>query len=147
MINTILTALVFATAAPLLTSSTPLAAAESNPAAEFQLSTHVLDITAGTPGVGVDVVLERKSPDGKWTEVGKGTTGKDGRIATFLEKVGTTSQVGTYRFTFGLEKYFKAKGVTPVFPEAVVVFQITDGTHYHIPVVVTPYAISTYRGS
>lgn len=148
MIKTIITAAAFATAVPLLTSSTPLAAAaERTTVAEFQLSTHVLDISAGTPGVGVDVVLEKKSPNGKWTEVGNGTTGKDGRIATFLEKVGTTSHAGTYRFTFGLEKYFKAKGVTPVFPEAVVVFKITDATHYHIPVVVTPYAISTYRGS
>jgi len=48
---------------------------------------------------------------------------------------------------FDLEKYFKAKGVTTVFPAGVVVFRITDETHYHIPVVVTPYAISTYRGS
>ncbi len=80
-------------------------------------------------------------------EVGKALTGKDGRIATFLAKDGTPSYVGMYRFTFGLEKYFKSKGLTPVFPEAVVVFRITDNAHYHIPVVVTPYAISTYRGS
>lgn len=135
MLKSILTALVFAIGTPLLT------------AAEFQLSTHVLDTTTGTPGAGVEVVLEKKSNDGKWQEIAKATTGKDGRIGNFLEKDGSTSHSGTYRFTFGLEKYFKAKGVTPVFPEAVVVFKITDETHYHIPVVVTPYAISTYRGS
>lgn len=116
-------------------------------AAEFQLSTHVLDTTSGTPGAGVEVVLEKKSADGKWTEVAKAVTGKDGRFGDFLEKDGTSSHIGTYRFTFGLEKYFEAKGVKPVFPEAVVVFKITDQTHYHIPVVVTPFAISTYRGS
>gem|GEM_PF-3133263 len=60
---------------------------------------------------------------------------------------GTNRNRGTYRLMFDLEKYFKAKGVTTVFPAGVVVFRITDETHYHIPVVVTPYAISTYRGS
>ncbi len=147
MMKTIIAALIVASAAPLLTA-VPLTATPSiATAADFQLSTHVLDISSGTPGVGVDVVLEKKSPNGQWTQIGKGTTGKDGRIGTFLEKVGTTSHVGTYRLTFGLEQYFKAKGVSPVFPEAVVVFKITDAAHYHIPVVVTPYAISTYRGS
>lgn len=135
MITAFVFAIIFAIGTPLLT------------AAEYQLSTHVLDTTTGTPGGGVEVLLEKKSEDGKWTEVGRAVTGKDGRFGDFLENDGKTSHQGTYRFTFGLEKYFEAKGVTPVFPEAVVVFKITDQAHYHIPVVVTPFAISTYRGS
>lgn len=135
MIKTVLAALAFAFASPLL------------PAPDYQLSTHVLDTTTGTPGVGVDVVLEKKSDAGAWKEVGKAVTGPNGRFGDFLALKGTASNRGTYRLTFNLEKYFKAKGLTTVFPEAVVVFKITDETHYHIPVVVTPYAISTYRGS
>ncbi|MEO7362587.1 MAG: hydroxyisourate hydrolase [Gemmatimonadaceae bacterium] len=135
MIKLVLAALAFAIATPLL------------PAPEFQLSTHVLDTTSGTPGVGVAVLLERKSDAGTWKQVSKAITGANGRFGDFLPLDGTKSNRGTYRLTFDLEKYFKAKGVTTVFPEAVVVFKITDETHYHIPVVVTPFAISTYRGS
>lgn len=116
-------------------------------AAEFQLSTHVLDTTSGSPGPGVKVLLEKRDADGKWKEAGEGVTGKDGRIKDFLEIRANGENVGTYRLTFGLEAYFKAKKQETVFPEAVVVFKITDSSHYHIPVVVTPYAISTYRGS
>lgn len=65
---------------------------------------------------------------------------------TFFKNHGITSHTGDYRFTFGLEKYFEAMGVTPVFLEAVVVFNITDQAHDHIPVEITPYTISTYRG-
>ncbi len=116
-------------------------------AAEFQLSTHVLDTTSGSPGPGVKVLLEKRDAEGKWSKVGDGVTDKDGRIKEFLEIQGATGNVGTYRLTFGLEEYFKSRKKETVFPEAVVVFKITDGSHYHIPVVVTPFAISTYRGS
>jgi len=86
------------------------------------------------------------SGDWKWSEVGKATVGKDKILGDFFEKHGITSHTGAYRFTFGLEKYFEAMGVTPVFLEAVVVFNITDQAHDHIPVEITPYTISTYRG-
>lgn len=135
MIKIVLAALAFAVSTPLL------------PAPEFQLSTHVLDTTSGTPGVGVEVLLEKKTDAGSWKQVGKAVTGPNGRYGDFLPLNGTTSNRGTYRLTFDLEKYFRTKGVTTVFPEAVVVFKMTDETHYHIPVVVTPFAISTYRGS
>ncbi len=116
-------------------------------AADFQLSTHVLDTSSGAPGPGVKVLLEKRDADGKWKQAGEGVTDKDGRIKDFLEIHTTGDNLGTYRLTFGLEKYFAGKKQETVFPEAVVVFKITDSSHYHIPVVVTPYAISTYRGS
>ncbi len=116
-------------------------------AADFQLSTHVLDTTTGTPGPGVKVLLEKKDADGTWQKSGEGVTDKDGRIRDFLEIPATGDNRGIYRLTFGLEDYFKSKNQETVFPEAVVVFKITGTTHYHIPVVVTPFAISTYRGS
>lgn len=117
-------------------------------AADFQLSTHVLDTTQGKPGAGINVTLERQDPDGAWVKVGDETTGKDGRIANFLKVEKDKSSKGTYRFTFFLEKYFSTRGLETVFPEAVIVFKISDDDqHYHIPLVVTPYALSTYQGS
>jgi 5-hydroxyisourate hydrolase len=116
-------------------------------AAGFQLSTHVLDTSAGTPGPGVKVLLEKRDAAGAWQKAGEGVTDKQGRIGNFLELAAGGDNRGTYRLTFGLESYFKAKHQDTVFPEAVVVFKITDESHYHIPVVVTPFAISTYRGS
>jgi 5-hydroxyisourate hydrolase len=116
-------------------------------AAEFQLSTHVLDTTLGKPGTGVDVNLEKRAPDGTWIEVGKGITDQSGRIGNFLKIEKDVSHVGVYRFTFSLEKYFATRGLETVYPEAVIVFKISDATHYHIPLIVTPYALSTYRGN
>lgn len=116
-------------------------------AADFQLSTHVLDTTLGKPGVGVEVTLEKRASDGTWTELATETTGKDGRIGNFLQIEANKSHQGVYRLTFFLEKYFSARGIETVFPEAMIVFKISDETHYHIPLVVTPFAFSTYRGS
>lgn len=116
-------------------------------AEEFQLSTHVLDTTLGKPGAGVEVSLEKRAGDGSWDPVGREVTGKDGRIGTFLKTEKAKSNQGVYRLTFFIEKYFSAKGLETVFPEAVIVFKISDESHYHIPLVVTPYALSTYRGS
>ncbi len=116
-------------------------------AAEFQLSTHVLDTSSGKPGPGVKVLLEKKASDGTWSKAGTATTDKDGRAKEFLEMKGNESNRGTYRLTFETGEYFTAKNQETVFPEAVVVFTIKDETHYHIPVVITPFAISTYRGS
>lgn len=95
----------------------------------------------------IDVTLEKRATDGTWTQVGEETTGKDGRIGNFLSTEETKSHPGTYRLTLSLEKHFASRDLKTVFPEAVIVFQITDDTHYHIPLVVTPYALSTYRGS
>lgn len=113
----------------------------------YQLSTHVLDTTLGKPGKGVVVTLEKRNAQGEWIKVGTQTTDKDGRIGSFLERHEQVSNLGTYRFTFQLEEYFQKEGKKTVFPEAVIVFRITDNEHYHIPLVVTPYALSTYRGS
>lgn len=116
-------------------------------AAEFQLSTHVLDTSIGKPGPGVKVILEKKATDGTWNKISEGVTNQDGRITDFLERKGIGANLGTYRLTFFLKEYFETRNQTTVFPEAVVVFVISDETHYHIPLVVTPYALSTYRGS
>lgn len=114
---------------------------------KYQLSTHVLDTTLGKPGEGVDVKLEKRNDKGEWVELGTNTTDHDGRIRSFLELKNEGANDGVYRFTFSLDKYFDKRGEKTVFPEAVIVFRIEGDEHYHIPLVVTPYALSTYRGS
>jgi 5-hydroxyisourate hydrolase len=128
--------------ASLLILSTSLFAAK-----EYQLSTHVLDTTLGLPGEGVHVTLEKKNDAGEWIAVATKMTNGDGRINSFLKLDHKVSNDGVYRFTFKLEEYFEKRGEDTVFPEAVVVFKIEGREHYHIPLVVTPYALSTYRGS
>jgi 2-oxo-4-hydroxy-4-carboxy-5-ureidoimidazoline decarboxylase len=108
-------------------------------AAGSRLSTHVLDTVRGEPAGGVVVRLEF---DGR--EIGRGTTDGDGRIADF--GVGLLG-AGVYRLVFETEAYF-GSGQTAFFPEVVVTFR-ADGQRpkYHVPVLLSSYSYSTYRGS
>jgi 5-hydroxyisourate hydrolase len=104
------------------------------------LSTHVLDATTGRPADGLRVRLERAGPDG-WTPAGEGTTGSDGRLRL-------AGDSGVYRLTFDSGAYFTARGSATFYPEVSVTFEMTepDG-HYHVPLLLSPFAYSTYRGS
>lgn len=108
------------------------------------LSTHVLDTMHGRPAAGMTVALS--GPDG---EIARGTTNADGRCPE-LAQAGLAS--GRYALRFGVAEYFRAQGVTlpdpPFLNEVNVEFGITaDGGHYHVPLLVSPFAYSTYRGS
>jgi len=106
------------------------------------LSTHVLDATSGHPAVGVQVRLEGTGGDG-WTPAAQGSTGPDGR----LNLAGELSP-GLYRITFGSGAYFKARGAATFYPEVTITFEITEpGGHTHVPLLLSPFAYSTYRGS
>ena len=108
------------------------------------LSAHVLDTTAGTPAVGVEIRLEAGAGD-RWTEVARATTDADGR-ASGLGPERLTA--GTYRLTFETGTYFAAAGVETFFPYVTVVFTVDDtGRHYHVPLLISPFALSSYRGS
>jgi hydroxyisourate hydrolase len=103
----------------------------------MSLSTHVLDTDRGEPAAGVPVRLERLV-DGGWTEVAAGTTDDDGRLGDFVPAArwGT----GRYRLTFATGGVF--------FPEVTVAFTVTSpDRHYHVPLLVSAYAYTTYRGS
>ena len=108
-----------------------------------QLTTHVLDVTLGRPAAGVPVILSARV-DGEWTLVGSGTTDDDGRARSLAPE---TVPVGTYRFVFDTTAYFAAIGQASFLPEVVVVFDVTDDRHYHVPLLLSPFAYSTYRGS
>lgn len=107
------------------------------------VSTHVLDATAGRPAAGVAVTLSRLTARDTWLAAASGVTDADGRLR-FEEE----TPAGAYRVTFGTGSYFAAQGVPAFYPEVVITFTIAgDGEHYHVPLLLSPYAYSTYRGS
>lgn len=109
------------------------------------ISTHVLDLASGVGGKNVPVVLEFRNQDGAWKKMGTAQTDENGRIKSFGPSL--KAQIGTYRLSFDMTKYPGAKS-KPFFPEINVVFQIdNEKLHYHVPVVVSPYGYSTYRGN
>lgn len=110
------------------------------------ITTHVLDTSLGRPASGVPVLLEIRSEEG-WREVARAETDADGRARQLLP-AGSPLQTGTWRLTFGVGKYFESRAVESFYPEASIVFVIQDaGQHYHVPLLLSPYGYSTYRGS
>jgi 5-hydroxyisourate hydrolase len=108
------------------------------------LSTHVLDAASGLPAAGMRVTLERRDGDG-WQPLGEGMTDDDGRVRD-LAPGGLGS--GVHRLVFATGDWFAASGRTGFYPEVPVVFDVTGtGRHYHVPLLLSPYAYSTYRGS
>jgi len=111
------------------------------------ITTHVLDTSRGSPASGVPVVLEVESADGDWQLLGNGTTDSDGRLRDLLP-AGWALAIGTYKLTFDTETYFRAHNVEGFYPFVVVVFSILDtDEHFHVPLLLSPYGYSTYRGS
>jgi len=104
------------------------------------ITTHVLDQAAGKPGAGIAVELERIE-HGQWHLVGGGVTDDDGRLRT-LTQPGPLHE-GTYRIRFQTGAYGN-----PFFPVVEIQFVVGDGSaHYHVPLLLSPYGFSTYRGS
>jgi len=111
------------------------------------ITTHVLDIARGCPAVGVPVLLEVRGDDDRWSLLGQGSTDGDGRLRT-LVPAGVALEPKVYKITFDTDAYFRALGVAGFYPEASVVFRVLDaGQHYHVPLLLSPYGFSTYRGS
>lgn len=122
----------------------------------MSVSTHVLDASLGTPAAGIPVTLARLAADGLalprlagvWQDAGGGVTDPDGR-----HRFGAETPGGVYRLTFGTGEYFTARGVAAFYPEVTVTFTIPEpaGTasaaHFHVPLLLSPFAYSTYRGS
>jgi 5-hydroxyisourate hydrolase len=110
------------------------------------VSTHVLDTAAGRPAASVAVRLEREE-NGGWRLVGQGTTDPDGRLAA-LAPSDVALPAGTYRLTFEIGAYFSSRQFETFYRRAVVEFVARDvAAHYHVPLLVSPYGYTTYRGS
>lgn len=115
-------------------------------AAENPLSVHVLNLQDGLPSPDVNVTLEKH--DGNlWKMLNKATTNQQGRIPGLYPQDGPLEK-GTYRVTFKTGEWFKAHKISSFFPEVPVIFEV-DATlpHYHIPLLISPYGFSTYRGN
>ena len=111
------------------------------------ITTHVLDTSRGRPAAGVPVTLEARGEDGGWHLVGRGATDDDGRLRD-LVPADFHLTVGDYRLTFDVGAYLSASGTEGFYTEVVVSFVVRDGAaHYHVPLLLSPYGYSTYRGS
>ncbi|KAF0862270.1 hydroxyisourate hydrolase [Pseudomonas sp. LD120] len=115
-------------------------------AAGNPLSVHVLNLENGLPSPGVKVTLEQHV-DQDWNALSSGVTNEQGRIAE-LFPAGQALTAGEYRVVFKTGDYFKQAKRDTFFPEIPVIFEVKQTEqHYHIPLLLSPYGFSTYRGS
>jgi 5-hydroxyisourate hydrolase len=109
------------------------------------ITTHVLDTARGRPAVGMRVTLEVRTPNG-WEIVGDGRTDGDGRVPGLLAE--GALRAGVHRVRFFTGDWFAAEGIRSFYPTVTVVCEIDDpAAHYHVPLLISPYGYSTYRGS
>ena len=109
------------------------------------ITTHVLDTAAGRPGRAIEIELEHHDA-GSWHRIGAGVTDDDGRLRT-LTPAGPVAP-GVYRLRFHTGAYFQAQQQLGFFPVVEIQFTVADGAqHYHVPLLLSPYGYSTYRGS
>lgn len=104
------------------------------------LSTHVLDISLGRPAQGIRVTLEQGADI-----LGTGVTDADGRVPEIKARAATPP--GVYRLRFLIDEYFIAGGRDCFYTEITVNFRIGENEHYHVPLLISPFGYSTYRGS
>ena len=114
------------------------------------ITTHVLDTSIGRPAAGVRVVLERGGQSSAWQLVGHGETDADGRLRSLMEDAAVV-EPGVYRLVFDSRAYFETRGVRSFYPSIVVTFEVHEpadaGAHYHVPLLLSPFGYTTYRGS
>ena len=109
------------------------------------ITTHVLDTSRGRPAAGVAARLDKQSAAGAWVEVGRGVTDGDGRIRDLLE---TPLEAGAYRLIFDSGAYFRTRDTPAFYPQVTIEFEVRDlAQHYHVPLLLSPFGYSTYRGS
>lgn len=111
------------------------------------ITTHILDTTTGLPGVGIPVVLERKTHASGWQSIAEGITDTDGRAKDLLSST-EAFLPGHYRLVFDTATYFAMRSMECFFPLVTVGFVVKDpAQHYHVPLLLSPFGYSTYRGS
>jgi 5-hydroxyisourate hydrolase len=110
------------------------------------ISTHVLDLATGRPASGIGVTLDVLEPDGAWTRVGAGTTNDDGRVASLASAAELAGKTVRLRFETGA--YFDGADRPVFFPFIEVALVLEPGQpRYHVPLLLSPFGYSTYRGS
>ena len=110
------------------------------------ITTHVLDLARGRPAAGIAVKLERHDGRG-WTVLAERATDADGRVRDLLP-AGAPVEPGRYRLVFDTGRYLASAGGKPFYPEVTVAFEVHEShEHHHVPLLLSPYGYSTYRGS
>jgi 5-hydroxyisourate hydrolase len=110
------------------------------------ITTHVLDTSIGKPATGVPVVLEVEEIGTGWRQLARSATDKDGRLTDLLAPGALVE--GTYRLTFDTHAYFADRRILSLYPQVTVIFSVHESDeHYHIPLLLSPFGYSTYRGS
>jgi 5-hydroxyisourate hydrolase len=109
------------------------------------ITTHVLDTARGRPAAGLRVVLERRV-GGRFRVLARRVTDRNGRIGDLLPE--GRLRRGTYLLTFDTARYFRSRRQRGFYPSVSVLFEIrAPGQHYHVPLLLSPFGYSTYRGS
>ena len=109
----------------------------------MSVSTHILDTMRGAPAAGLDVTLSRREPDGGWKEVAQATPDSDGRIRAIS---GEDLEAAEYRLEFDTRPYFERSGLSAFYPSVSVVFTF-EGGHLHVPLLLSAYGYTTYKGT
>ena len=107
------------------------------------ITTHILDTSTGKPAANVDVKLF-KLTNNEWVLLTQGQTDTDGRITDWLKH---HVEFGTYKLVFDLDSYYKDQPTSAFYPQAQISFRLQDSKHHHIPLLLSPFGYSTYRGS
>lgn len=110
-----------------------------------QITTHILNTATGKPAAGVALRLEQQV-GANWQTLAQGITNADGRVADLLPK-DTLVEPGEYRMVFETGSYFEAQNSATFYPLVEIRFYIRDAAHYHIPLLLSPFGYTTYRGS
>lgn len=110
-----------------------------------QITTHILDTSQGKPAHDVKVTLYQLLHS-EWIQISEGLTNKDGRIPDLLPSEKTATP-GFYKFVFHIAGYFNSQNIKSFYPQVTIEFEITDDSHYHVPLLLNPFGYSTYRGS
>ena len=109
------------------------------------ITSHVLDTALGKPAPGIDIELEISADQSSWQSLGSGTTNADGRVP---ELFAGEPKAGHYRMSFKVSDYFKRQKVESFYSTIRIEFKIDDvSQHYHVPLLLSPFGYSTYRGS
>jgi 5-hydroxyisourate hydrolase len=111
----------------------------------MSISTHVLDTMRGTPAAGLEVSLSRREPDGDWKHLASAATDADGRVRELTDE---NLEEGEYRLLFDTRPYFQRSGLSAFYPEVAVVFSLDEpGGHVHVPVLLSAFGYTTYKGT
>ena len=109
------------------------------------ITTHVLDVSIGKPASGIGVKLERQNADGEWVDLGTRDTDADGRAREITSE---PLLAGRHRLTFAVGAYFDRRTVDSFYQDVTICFKVSDASqHYHVPLLLSPFGYSTYRGS